>query len=290
MKSCWTIFLLLLPLPAAGQNVVINEIGWMGTIASTSDEWIELYNPTPHAIDLQGWSLKAADGIPAIRLTGVIPAQGYYVLERTDDQTISDRPAEQLFTGDLKNSGEWLILRSSDSLLVDQVRCDSSGWFAGTNNPKRSMERRHPLLSGMLPESWADNDTLTRNGLDAAGHPLSGTPGAPNSVYDHTLPVGQSSRRLPKTEELLWAWPNPFNPGIMLAWGARSEEGTVEILDLLGRLVRSWPSPPAARGGRAQLFWDGCDAAGRPVATGTYICRLRRGRTIAAQLRLTRCR
>jgi len=142
----------------------------------------------------------------------------------------------------------------------------------------------------MLPESWADNDTLTRNGLDAAGHPLSGTPGAPNSVYDHTLPVGQSSRRLPEAEELLWAWPNPFNPGIMLAWGARGEEETVEILDLLGRLVRSWPSPPAARGGRAQLFWDGCDAAGRPVATGTYICRLLRGRTIAAQLRLTRCR
>ncbi len=290
MKSHCTILLLLLPFLARGQNVVINEIGWMGTMASTSDEWIELHNPAPLAVDLQGWSLKAADGTPAIRLTGVIPAQGYFVLERTDDQTISDRPAEQIFTGDLKNSGEWLILRDRDSLLVDQVRCDSSGWFAGTNNPKRSMERIHPLLSGMLPESWAGNDTLTRNGLDAAGQPISGTPGALNSVFDHTLPVGNSGRRQPMEPAALCAWPNPFNMGIMLAWRSPGEEGVVEIIDLLGRLVRSLPTPPAVCGGRAQLFWDGRDDAGDPVATGTYICRLRRGRSISAQLRLTCCR
>ena len=33
-------------------DVVINEVGWMGTQASASDEWIELYNPGPTTVDL----------------------------------------------------------------------------------------------------------------------------------------------------------------------------------------------------------------------------------------------
>jgi multidrug efflux pump subunit AcrB len=30
---------------AAALSVVINEVAWAGTAASSSDEWIELYNP-----------------------------------------------------------------------------------------------------------------------------------------------------------------------------------------------------------------------------------------------------
>ncbi|MCJ7511903.1 MAG: lamin tail domain-containing protein, partial [Anaerolineales bacterium] len=37
--------------------VWINEVAWAGTLASSSDEWIELYNPGSEAIDLSGWRL-----------------------------------------------------------------------------------------------------------------------------------------------------------------------------------------------------------------------------------------
>ncbi len=47
-------------------TVIINEVAWMGTIASTSDEWIELYNPGTVAIDLTGWVLRADDESPFI--------------------------------------------------------------------------------------------------------------------------------------------------------------------------------------------------------------------------------
>ena len=38
-------------------DVVINEVGWMGTAASSADEWIELYNTTDHPITLTNWRL-----------------------------------------------------------------------------------------------------------------------------------------------------------------------------------------------------------------------------------------
>src|SRR5687768_7277490 len=68
-------------------QVVVNEIAWMGTSTSTADEWIELFNNTPSAINLAGWSLTAADGTPSIALSGSIPAGGFFLLERTDDTT-----------------------------------------------------------------------------------------------------------------------------------------------------------------------------------------------------------
>ena len=94
-------------------DVVLNEIAWMGTLTSASDEWIELFNNSGADIDLAGWTLTAADGTPSIVLSGTIPAGGHFLLERTDDSTIPAVPADQIYTGALTNSGEVLELRTT---------------------------------------------------------------------------------------------------------------------------------------------------------------------------------
>ena len=83
---------------AENPNVVISEIAWMGTTKSFSDEWIELYNNSGTDVVLDGWQLNAADGAPAIMLTGTIPANGYFLLEKTDDQSVSSIPADQIYS------------------------------------------------------------------------------------------------------------------------------------------------------------------------------------------------
>jgi len=82
----------------AQRSVLINEIAWAGTAASSNDEWIELYNPGEEEISLDGWHLTAADGTPDIALSGAIPAGGYFLLERSDDNTISNIPADETYT------------------------------------------------------------------------------------------------------------------------------------------------------------------------------------------------
>jgi hypothetical protein len=121
------------PLPElsqGSQEVVLSEIAWMGTTTSSTDEWIELYNNTSSPSDLTGWTLSAADGTPSIPLSGSIPAAGYFLLERTDDTTVPDLPADQTYSGGLGNGGEDVILQDAGSNLIDRVDC-SSGWFAG---------------------------------------------------------------------------------------------------------------------------------------------------------------
>ncbi|MCK4802849.1 lamin tail domain-containing protein, partial [bacterium] len=128
LKSIGVLFLSLgLALGASPGDVVINEIAWMGTTCSYYDEWIELYNNSSLSIDLTGWSLKAADGTPDISLVGIIPAKGYFLLERTDDQTIKDLKADQIYTGALENTSEDFQLRDASGNLIDSVPCETNG-------------------------------------------------------------------------------------------------------------------------------------------------------------------
>ena len=60
--------------PSSARSVIINEIAWGGTVASSTDEWFELYNNTGADINLNGWRLVADDGNPDIALSGTITA------------------------------------------------------------------------------------------------------------------------------------------------------------------------------------------------------------------------
>ncbi len=84
--------------PWPERAVLISEVAWAGTLASPSDEWIELHNPNPFAISLDGWVLRAQDGTPLIALSGTIAAGGFFLLERTDDQSVADVPADLIYT------------------------------------------------------------------------------------------------------------------------------------------------------------------------------------------------
>jgi cardiolipin synthase len=170
----------------APAKVVINEVGWSGTNCSPYDEWIELYNNTDAAIDLTGWTLAAADGTPMIVLNGILPAAGYFLLERTDDDTVRGIAADQIYgnngsTWALKDTGEGLELRDETGSAVDSANSDGGAWPGGANNPDFSMERIESA-SPDVDSNWAANDGITRNGLDCTDDALNGTPKAHNSA------------------------------------------------------------------------------------------------------------
>lgn len=181
------------------RRVVINEIAWSGTAANARDEWVELVNNTDRSVDLSGWVLRWEDVVihfgpvsndvanNALDVkNALIPARGFYLLERTDDSTISDVEADLIYTGNLKNAGNVLELVDGDGNVVDTANAKAQmGWFAGSAGggdlPYASMER----ISARGPDradNWASNTGKTRNGLDAEGNALNATPKARNST------------------------------------------------------------------------------------------------------------
>jgi len=178
-----SIFISLCLFSFAEASVVINEIAWMGTTNSSTDEWVELRNTSATAVDLFGWSLRAVDGSPLILLSGVISGNGYYLIERTDDSTVPGMAADLVvpFGNGLSNSGETLQLFDSADALMDSVvggegwtliggdsvtkftaQKTSAGWMTGESTPRAANQ---VVIGEILGVSTTTENTTTATSI-----------------------------------------------------------------------------------------------------------------------------
>jgi hypothetical protein len=174
-------------------DVVINEIAWMGTAASANNEWLELKNLSNANLDLSGWILNAADGSPKINLSGIIPVGGFFLLERTSDDSVPEVTADLIYAGALGNGGEILELKDGAGNLIDKIDA-AAGWPAGDNTAKQTMERKS---NGSWQTSSAPDGTpkavnggeAVNNNEETQAENYTGTSGAGNqgAVYGQVL-------------------------------------------------------------------------------------------------------
>lgn len=173
---------------ASPGSVVINEIAWMGSSDSSSDEWIELYNTTSGDIDLTGWVIDDDNGASLYALSGMIPANSYFLIE---DGEAATSAASDIIAGlSLANSGDSLVLKDETDQAIDTVNSTGTAWFAGNSSTYNSMERIDPAADGDIASNWADN--VSGNGeTGSLGTLLNATPKTVNSVFSGT-PAGAS--------------------------------------------------------------------------------------------------
>lgn len=158
---------------ATGQSplrttLILNEIAWMGSAQNPSDEWIELKNISGNLLDISGWQVvDSSDQIHATFPLGtVIPHDGLFLLERTNDDTVPTIPADYIYEGALGNKKDGVRLFDRNCFLQDEV--SGNPWPAGESGTKRTMERALDMM-------W-----YTSSGMGPAG--ILGTPKMENSA------------------------------------------------------------------------------------------------------------
>lgn len=150
---------------AVAAGVRVNEIAWMGTTTSGYNEWIELWNDSAATVDLTGWTLASTDGAPTISLAGTIGADGYFLLERTDDDSVPGVAADQIYTGTMGNTGEEFELRDGAGILIDST--PTGAWAGGDNSSKKPLERL--VSGGWGTSSMVDGTSRAANSDVGAG-------------------------------------------------------------------------------------------------------------------------
>lgn len=138
--------------------VLLNEIAWMGSLAkngetaaqASNNEWLELKNVSAQSAELSGWQiLNQAGKFKVVFDAGEkIGAGKFYLLERTDDNTVPGVKADKIYSGALSNSGDWLRLFDRSCGLVDEINASAGstsliagGWPGGNNDTKQTLER-----------------------------------------------------------------------------------------------------------------------------------------------------
>jgi len=167
--------------------VVINEIAWSGTAATSSDQWVELYNNSSHAIDLSKINLSSSVQDFAINLSGTVAPHGYFLLERGSDHVIQDISADLIYeatsTSLLPENGTQLALLWNNTIIDQTPDSTYFGWVAGQSGYQvLSMERFSPSSLGTDMYSWRSNLAYISSGNDTLGNPIYGTPHGRNSI------------------------------------------------------------------------------------------------------------
>lgn len=177
------------PLPVAFKDVIINEIlaDPSPIVGLPNAEYIELYNKSTQAVNLNGWHIS--DGSS----NGTI---GNFVLNAGEYVTLTSTSNVALFSGNvvgvisfpsLNNGGDNLGLRSGDNILIDSVDYLLS-WYndAVKDDGGWSLELINPTSTCVSSGNWT-----------ASTNAQGGTPGAQNSVFstapDVTPPTIASS-------------------------------------------------------------------------------------------------
>jgi lamin tail-like protein len=244
----------LVGIVAFASTLIISEVAWSGTAASSTDEWIELRNDGPEEIDLIGWQLAFGDTLILLGEVGedtlevrttVLPSGAFLVLERTNDDSISDITADLLYKGSLSNDGVLIELRNPQGDVVDSAIPTDSGWPAGSTSDG---DPAYCTMERTAQGGWASNNGLVWNGMDADGNPLNGTPGQPNSAevlaqwaptIEFSFP-SETGSILSGTEWITWTASDPNGTDSALAIAIfispSAEDGWILVIENLANM------------------------------------------------------
>jgi hypothetical protein len=175
---------------ATHQNLLINEVAWMGSKKSANDEWIELKNISDSELNISNWQIldKGEQIKITIPVNTKIAAGGFLFMERTDDNSVPNTKADIIYVGALSNSNEGLRLFDNQCNLIDEVFADSV-WPAGDSGAKATMERQANL-------TWS---TYGGAGEGSGDGLILGTPKKENSIK--TVSYGGGGTATPVNNE-----------------------------------------------------------------------------------------
>ena len=183
-------------LDPAQLGVAINEIMYHPASENPREEFIELFNRGPSAVNLRGWRLS--DGVEFTFPNLTLPSGGYLVVAadlatfKTKYPSVTNVVGN--WTGLLSNSREDIDLDDAQGRRADSVRYADEGdwaarrrgpldrghrgwvWFAEHDGLGKSLELINPNVSNNSGQNWASSRVPE------------GTPGKANSVLASRTP------------------------------------------------------------------------------------------------------
>lgn len=173
------VYFVLSAMPGYAQvsDITINEIlAYPSTSSQMPYEYIELYNPTQHNINLEGYQLQVNQR--SFTLPYFILSKGQYViLTSTEAKEIYSKQTNVIDLSNwpqLHNQSATITLIHSNGTLIQEITY-SDRWH--TQPAKRrggwSLEKINPTLACHLDQNWISSSS-----------PTGGTPGTKNSVYN----------------------------------------------------------------------------------------------------------
>jgi len=185
---------------SGAQSVVISEILFNAEGTDEGKEFIELYNPYPNPINIDGWKLRmrvgngeeqslaeiqGENGLPVL-----IPAQGFYLVGfyKYNSEFFGGRIADTIRSRTLPNGGSTTIISLYNDLgIFDEMQYSSSSVREG-----ESLERKSFLNLLCTAQTFSHEAEYFGNACDT---------GSDSDFMPRLNPLPQNSKSLPEPRE-----------------------------------------------------------------------------------------
>jgi len=162
-------------------HVVISEVQIAG--ATTTDEWVELFNPTEFLIDLTGWRLskKTAAGSSSNLLTtfsegSTIPAHGFFLIAHADYAGLVAADAIYSTASSLAANNSVVLYSDAGSTVVDTL-----GFGSTVTIFEETAFSENPLAGQSLARKFDENNFVLDVDNNSADFEISASPEPQNS-------------------------------------------------------------------------------------------------------------
>ncbi len=269
----------MLLMPTIEPRITITEM--MAEPNEKQTEYVEIWNGTPSALDLSGWTLQDASTKWATILPPAHIEPGGYLAVAADTMIVRMAPVGTWTlmrpTLNVNATTDAITLRTPQGLVVDRVPYDEHAHVNILSTRGIALERRVPWTSS--PEQGASWTSST----DMSG----GTPGRANSIG-----------RPPPVISGLRSWPDPCSAQpssarypCMISWEQPLEQciGRLRVYRSDGTFVTELLNGELI-GNRGSVIWDVRDArTGAPAAVGIYAAVLECSLIGAPGMHVERC-
>ncbi len=189
------------------------------------------------------WTIKTRDGVADLdSKTALLQNEFYHVL------TLFDGSEMKIYlNGKLDNTRSWsgALLKTDIDLTIGRVL------------PNNTSHNFHGVLDDIRIYSYAVSSKELAN------------------IFNLLSAVKSANSGLPRHHALGPNYPNPFNASTTIPYQLKvSGRVEIEIYNILGETVKSWPGTEKTAGYH-QLLWDGKNDSGQVLASGIYVCALK---------------
>ena len=217
------------------------------------DDWVEIYNAGPEAINLGGMYLTDNLAIPKLwQIPGTepdsttIPPGGFLVIWFDNDSEQGVLHTEIKLSG----AGEQIGLYAADG--VTPIDTLSFG------------QQETNISYGRLPDGSNNWETFTTP-----------TPGETNSA--NAIDDKSTSTSMPKGYFMDQNYPNPFNPATHISYQIPVPTRVIiKIYNIRGEQIKTLENCFKSAGSYL-VRWNGLDSNGFAVTSGIYLCRIQAG-------------
>jgi len=217
-----------IPFPAT-DSVVINEINYNSPGNHNTGDWIELYNPNTHPVDLSKWVFRDVSNSHSYVFPNgtIIQPDSYLVVcEDTLGYTLFNNINIQ-YMGNLgygfSGAGELIRLFNANGQLIDSVLYDDVlPWPTAADAKGPTLELKNFTWDNALASSW----------YAFAGD--YGTPGRRN----HMVNVGMAEAKVTDSD-FFQLYPNPNNGTFTVALASEEEVIDLKLMNMLGEEIYS---------------------------------------------------